>query len=248
MLLTESTTQIEDGADTFTVTLIEAEQPTAVVFFAAGRGGSPLRHMGLLRTLAQNGYTVGAPHFDMLLSTIPTQQDLDTRIRRFKLTMQQYASDKQPMVGIGHSLGCVVLLVLAGARARTYSGDEIVSNNRSNFAGVVLLAPAVDLFRHPAASVGVTAPVYMRTGKKDVIVPHDRVLALMDRVAEKTSVKLGLDEEAGHLSYMDELPPQVDDCQPDRETFLSNLAEDICGFITYGVGLSKFDTAAKTPL
>jgi pimeloyl-ACP methyl ester carboxylesterase len=248
MLLTESTTQIEDGADTFTVTLIEAEQSAAVVFFAAGRGGSRLLHMGLLRAVAQNGYTVVAPHFDMLLSTIPNQLDLDTRIRRFELTLQQYTSEKLPIVGIGHSLSCVVLLVLAGAKARTYAGDEIVSNNRSNFVGLALLAPAVDLFRHPAASVGVEAPVYLRTGKKDAIVPHDRALALTDRLAEKTNVQLSFDEHAGHFSYMDKLPPQVEDCQPDRETFLSNLAEDICEFITYGVGLSKFDTAAKTPL
>jgi hypothetical protein len=74
------------------------------------------------------------------------------------------------------------------------------------------------------------------------------VLALTDRLAEKSNVKLVLDEDAGHFSYMDESPPQVDDCQPDRETFLSVLAKDICGFITYAVGLSKFDTAAKTPL
>lgn len=231
MHFTEGTIQIEDGAGTFTVTLIEAEQPTAVVFFAAGRGGSPLRHMGLLRAVAQNGYTVVAPHFDMLHSTIPTQQDLGTRIRRFELTLQQYALNTKPIVGIGHSLGCVVLLVLAGAKARTIAGDEIVSNNRSNVAGLVLLAPAVDLFRHPAASVSINAPIYLRTGKKDTIVPHDWVLALTDRLAEKTNVKLVLDEDAGHFSYMNELPPRVEDCQPDRETFLSVLAEDVRHFL-----------------
>jgi alpha-beta hydrolase superfamily lysophospholipase len=231
MHFTESTIQTKDGAGTFTVNLIEAEQPTAVVFFAAGRGGSPLRHMGLLRALAQNGYTVVAPHFDILHATIPTRQDLHTRIRRFELTMQQYAPDNKPLVGISHSLGCVLLLVLAGAQARTHAGDAIVSNNRSNFAGLVLLAPAVDLFRHPAASVGVDVPVYLRTGKKDAIVPHDRVLALMDRLAATTNVKLSLDEDAGHFSYMNELPPRLEDCQPDRETFLSNLAKDICEFI-----------------
>ena len=95
--------------------------------------------------------------FDMLLSTITSQLDLDTCIGRFKLTLQQYASNKLPIVGIGHSSGCLGLLVLAGARACTYAGDEIVSNNRSNFAGLVLLAPTVDLFRHPAASVAVNA-------------------------------------------------------------------------------------------
>ena len=93
----------------------------------------------------------------MLLSTITSQLDLDTCIRRFELTLQQYASNKLPIVGIGHSSGCLGLLVLAGARACTYAGDEIVSNNRSNFAGLVLLAPTVDLFRHPAASVAVNA-------------------------------------------------------------------------------------------
>ncbi|WP_342644783.1 hypothetical protein [Mucilaginibacter sp. CSA2-8R] len=231
MHLTESTQQLTDGDSQFTITVIEAEQPAGVVVFAAGRGGSPLRHLGLLRAMARQGYTVIAPHFDLLPVVVPTMHNLDTRIRRLHLALQQYAPPGKPIMGIGHSLGCVVLLVLAGAKARTHLGDEVASARQWHFAGLVLLAPAVDFFMYPEASLDVQARIYLRTGNHDTMVAPNRVADLAGRLPHPPAVELHIDEDAGHFSYMDELPPQVNDCQPCRHTFLSILAEDVGQFM-----------------
>lgn len=231
MHITESNIHIPDGNGSFEVTLIEAERPACVVFFAAGRGGSPLRHLGLLRSVARRGCTVVAPHFGLLPSTTPTPADLDTRIRRLELALQQYAQASKPIVGIGHSLGGVVLLVLAGAKARTLSGHEVAATTQWQFDGLALLAPAVDFFGHPEASLNVNTRIHLRAGNHDTIVPPNRVLAFKDKLPNPSTIEFYADERAGHFSYMDELPPHVKDEQPNRDVFLSVLAQDVGRFV-----------------
>ena len=55
---------------------------TRIVLFAVGRGGNPLRHRGLIESIAASGCKVIAPHFDMLRSIVPTKAELDDRIER----------------------------------------------------------------------------------------------------------------------------------------------------------------------
>lgn len=231
----ESTQQLTDGQNTFTVTLIEAEQPAGVVVFAAGRGGSPLRHLGVLQALAGQGYTVVAPHFDMLPAVAPTNHDLDTRIGRLHLAMQRCVPAGLPVMGMGHSLGCVALLVLAGAKARTRAGDEVAFATTWKFDGLILLAPAVDFFMNPDASLNVDAQIYLRTGKQDNVVSPDRIRVFVQKLPDPTKVDFYTDEDAGHFSYMDQLPLQVEDCQPYRQTFLSVLPEDVGMFLASAV-------------
>jgi len=40
-------------------------------------------------------------------------------------------------------------------------------------------------------------------------------------------IDICLDEEAGHFSYMDELPPNITDSHPNRRKFLASLANDV---------------------
>ncbi len=231
MHITESTRQLTEGSKAFDITLIEAGQPTKVVLFAAGRGGSPLRHLALLRAVVRQGCTVIAPHFDMLPSTTPTQQDLEIRIRQLELTLKQFAHINKPLVGIGHSIGGVMLLLLSGAKARTFMGHEVVAKTQFKFDGLALLAPAVDFFRHPEASVNVDARIHLRAGNQDTIVRPDRILAFKNMLPDQSKVEFYLDEDAGHFSYMDVLPPQVIDYQPDRKSFLSVLADEVGEFV-----------------
>jgi len=230
MPLTETTLHLPYGVTTFAITVIETEHPKAAVFFAAGRGGSPLRHLGLLRAVARQGCTVIAPDFDLLPLTTPTLEELDTRIRQMEVCLQQFSPLNLPIMGIGHSLGCVVLLVMTGAKAYTFFGDKVIANTKWNFDKLILLAPAVDFFRHPEASVDVAARIHLRAGKKDAVVSPEGILAFKEKMTDQSKVEFHLDEYAGHFSYMDELPPNVEDCQPDREIFLSILAEEVGGF------------------
>ena len=49
---------LNDGSDSFAVTLLEATEPTLVVLFAVGGGGDPERHLPLLANLAKSGCLV----------------------------------------------------------------------------------------------------------------------------------------------------------------------------------------------
>lgn len=119
--------QIRDDTEVFSLTVSEAKQPICVGLFAVGRGGNPLRHLSLLRSVVSHGCTMVAPHFAMLTAYAPTKQELDTRIRRLELALDGYAPVNQPLIGIGHSIGAVALLALSGGEARTLSGQQVIS-------------------------------------------------------------------------------------------------------------------------
>lgn len=224
--------QMQHRAEPFTVTVLEAKQPTCVGLFAVGRGGNPLRHLPLLQSVVSHGCTIIAPHFAMLASSVPTKEELDTRIRRLQLSADRYARTDQPIIGIGHSIGTVTLLALAGGEARTLVGNRIVSGSKWKFDRLVLFAPPADFFRHPGALQSVDVRLHIRTGGKDSITPPAQAEFLKEMLAQRAPVDLRFDEDAGHFTYMDELPPHVTDSQPDRSAFLSALAEDVAQFVT----------------
>lgn len=224
--------QLQDGAEIFTVTVLEAKQPAYIGLFAVGRGGNPLRHLSLLQSLASHGCTMIAPHFALQASPVFTKEELDTRIRRLELALGGFANVDKPIVGVGHSIGAVTLLILAGGKARTLSGHHVVSGSKWMFERLSLFSPPADFFKHPGALKSLGVQMQIRIGGKDTVTPPAQALALIEILAKKTQVEFFLDEDAGHFSYMDELPPHVVDPQPDRRTFLSALAEDVTQFIT----------------
>lgn len=224
--------QLQDGAEIFTVTVLEAKQPAYIGLFAVGRGGNPLRHLPLLKSLVSHGCTMVAPHFTLEASPVFEKEELDTRIRRLELALDGFVDVGKPIIGIGHSIGAVALLILAGGKARTLSGHHVISGSKWKFDRLVLFAPPADFFRHPDALKSVEVQMHIRTGGKDTVTPPAQALALREVLAKQTQVEFCLDEDAGHFTYMDELPPHVVDPQPDRNAFLSAWAEDVAQFIT----------------
>ena len=227
-----TTTQlVRDGAECFNVTVIEAENPSCVVLFSVGLGGNPLRHFALLRSIAGLGCTIVAPHLDKLASSIPSGADLDRRIRWLEASAGEYARTDLPLVGIGHSIGCVALLVLAGGEAETLAGDRIMSRSKWEFARLGLLAPPTDFFRRSGALSHVKTPIQVWAGAKDQITPPTQALFLKEVLEAQVSIDVCIDDKAGHFTYMDELPPNATDPHPDRSTFLASLADDVGQFI-----------------
>jgi pimeloyl-ACP methyl ester carboxylesterase len=224
--------QIRDGAEAFNVTVIEANQTSKrVVLFAVGRGGNPSRHLPLLRSVAGLGCTVIAPHFDMLTSLSPTKEELDRRVRRLEASAAEYFKTELPIVGIGHSIGTVTLLALAGGEAQTLAGDLVVSGAKLKFDRLALFSPPTDFFRRPGALKSVRLPVRIWVGAKDSITPPAQAQFLKEVLSLQGPIDICLDEEAGHFSYMDELPPNVTDSLPDRSKFLASLANDVGQFV-----------------
>jgi pimeloyl-ACP methyl ester carboxylesterase len=222
---------MRDGAEAFNVTVIETKQtPRRVVLFAVGRGGNPLRHLPLMRSVAGLGCTIVAPHFDMLTSIIPTKAELDTRIRRLEASADEYLKTDLPIVGIGHSIGTVALLALAGGKAQTFAGDMVISGSQLKFDRLALFAPPTDFFRRPGALESVRVPIRIWVGARDSITPPAQAQYLQEELKLQVPIDVYLEDEAGHFSYMDELPPNVTDSHPDRGNFLAALAKHVGEF------------------
>lgn len=224
--------QIGDGAEAFSVTVVEANQTSKrFVLFAVGRGGNPSRHLPLLRSVAGLGCTAIAPHFDMLTSLVPTKAELDRRVRRLEASAAEYFKADLPIVGIGHSIGTVTLLALAGGEAQTLAGDTVISGSTWRFDRLALFAPPTDFFRRPGALKSVRVPIRIWVGAKDSITPPAQAQFLKEVLSSQGPIDICLDEEAGHFSYMDELPPNITDSHPNRCKFLASLANDVGWFV-----------------
>ncbi|MCO5936780.1 hypothetical protein NAF17_14650 [Mucilaginibacter sp. RB4R14] len=232
MDFSEITQSIQNNKKEFTITILEATQALCVVIFVAGRGGSPVRHLPLLRVVAQHGCTVIAPHFEMLPSLTPTKEELNARIEQLETVLRDYSHSHQTLIGLGHSIGATLLLALAGGKALTFSGHGIGPHSIWKFERLALLAPSVDFFLHPGALQTVNTQIYLRNGRKDTVTPPSKALLLKQILEKQGHVDFLLDEEAGHFSYMDELPPQIEDSQSNREVFLVDLARNIAQFVT----------------
>lgn len=225
---------VDTELDAFSITRIEAEESRCIVLFAVGRGGNPARHLPLMQTMADRGCTVIAPHFEMLASIAPTKAELDLRIRRLEASIDTCAESDLPVVGIGHSIGATALLALQGAEGETLDGRQLIFGSSPRLERLALLAPPTDFFRRPGALSRIKVPIKIWVGAKDTITPPAQSELLMDALSARTSVVIKVDPDAGHFTYMDELPPNTPESHPDRRTFLASLADEIGEFLIAG--------------
>jgi pimeloyl-ACP methyl ester carboxylesterase len=223
---------LSDGAESFEVTVLEAAEPSHVVLFSVGAGGNPERHLPLLTTLADYGCSVVAPHFERLVSLIPTESDLLLRARRLRLALDYVMRPGLPVAGVGHSIGATMLLALSGAQAWTRAGQCVSVTPDKRFDRLVLLAPATDFFRVPGALDGVRLPILALAGTEDDITPPAQVEFLNDAIEAPATVEVYIVEGAGHFTFMNDPPPQATDPLPNRDAFLADLAGTVCRFIT----------------
>lgn len=231
MTIEAKTERFESGEDRFDVTILKPRVSTASIVFAAGRGGNPTRHLGLLGNLADNGFFVVAPHSQMLESHAPTTSELVERGRGLAVAMNHYFPADLPVHGVGHSIGTVVLLVLAGATGSTIAGEELAFTAKRPFDRLVLFAPPTDFFRRPGALKAVTTPMQIWTGRQDRITPPVQAAFLQKALKNQTEVDLHVVEEAGHFTFMDVQPPDTLDPHPDRAVFLRSLATNTTRFL-----------------
>lgn len=221
---------LNDGEDSFEVTVLEAAEPSRAVLFAVGGGGNPERHLSLLTALAEHGCSVAAPHFARLTSPTPTENELLLRARRLRLALDHVLRPGLPATGVGHSIGATMLLALAGAQAWTRAGQHVPITPDTRLDRLVLLAPATDFFRAPGALDGVSLPILAWAGTRDEITPPAQTKFLNDMMG--ASVETRIVESAGHYTFMNCPPPQATDPFPDRPALLEEIAGIMCRFIT----------------
>ncbi len=223
---------LSDTAGSFEVTFLEVAEPSCVVLFAVGGGGNPERHLSLLTSLADHGCTIAAPHFERLLSSVPTEHELLLRACRLRLALDCVTRPGIPAAGVGHSIGTTMLLALAGAQVWTRAGQRLSVARDNRLDRLALLAPATDFFRAPGALEGVNVPILACAGTMDEITPPAQAEFLKDAMGDKAPVEVHLVEGAGHFSFMNEPPPRTMEPLPDRDAFLARLADRVCCFVT----------------
>jgi pimeloyl-ACP methyl ester carboxylesterase len=223
---------LSDGAESFDVTLFEAPESSHVVLFAVGAGGNPERHFPLLRALFDHGCTVVAPHFERLVTPTPTENDLLLRARRLSIALNIVERPGCVVSGVGHSIGATMLLALCGGQVWMGMGRRLPVAADTRFDKLALLTPATGFFQAPGALDAVHTPILAWAGTNDVITPPAQTEFLKQALKDRAPVEVRVVEGAGHFSFMNAPPPQTVDLLPNRDAFLSRLADEVCRFIT----------------
>lgn len=199
------------------------------MLFAAGAGGDPERHRPLLEHLASHGCHVIAPAFDRLHPRDATTAELVARPTGLAEAVAERAAPDTPIAAVGHSIGAWAALCLAGARPHDRDGSVIPVPREPRVDSLVLYAPAAGWFRAPGALAAVSARMLVFAGERDQITPVEDVSCL---TAAPVDVDLRVVPGAGHFSFMDVLPPGVDDhLGAERDVLLTRLAADTLRFL-----------------
>lgn len=197
------------------------------ILFAAGGGGSPARHQGLIGHLRDAGYTVIAPEFVMLKVPRATAEEMGERIAIMADALAS-ADPDLPLYGVGHSLGGALLIAFAGAGMWHGPGMRLPVPHEPRLARVVALAPPVEFFLAPGAAEKLAVPLLLRSAGQDAITPPQSHEAFVRRL--RCPVDFAVEPLAGHFSYMDVQPPGAIDSLADGAAFRDGIAEAIIGF------------------
>ena len=99
------------------------------------------------------------------------------------------------------------------------------------FHKLILMAPAAGYFQAPDALEKVITPIQLWVGLRDQITPKTQVAMIEHWLKEKNLVDFKIDENANHFSFMDELPPTIQDTIENRELFLDSVYSEIWNFL-----------------
>ena len=225
------TQTLQDGTESFKVSVYEAERISPVVLFAVGAGGQPERHATLLNALAESGCTVIAPHFERLASPVPSEADLTLRARRLTLALDAFVQPGATAAGVGHSIGAATLVALAGAQMWLGPGRRANIAPDRRLTRLALLAPATGFFQAPGALDAVRVPILAWAGSEDDITPPAQTEWLAHAMRDWQTVDVRVTAGAGHFSFMDLPPPQTTEPLPNKQAFLQEYSSEVCRFV-----------------
>lgn len=209
--------------------------PTRIVAFAAGRGGDPSRYQSLIRHLGEAGCWVIAPTFEFIPSMVPSHLDLHSRAQLMESVLNSATgSSALPLVGLGHSIGAVILLAMAGGTAHTLNDGPFTFASNHQFRQIALLAPVAEFFTYPYSSQSVAldeinADFRIWVGGKDGITPPAQMNVLTQKYPDRN--RTIIDPDADHFTFMDNRPPNAHlDTHPRPAAYREALAGQIVSF------------------
>lgn len=198
------------------------------MLFAAGGGGSPSRHQGLIGRLEAAGYCVIALEFAMLSAPRATLAEMEARIAVMAEALAT-ADPTLPLYGVGHSLGGALLIGFAGADMWHGPGARLALPHEPRLAKVAALAPPVEFFLAPGATERLAVPLLLRSAGQDAITTPASHKAFVARL--RCPVDFAVEPLAGHFSYMDMPPPGTGDGLADGDAFRAGIAAEILAFL-----------------
>lgn len=225
------TKTIQDGTDSFEVSVHEAAKKSPVVLFAVGAGGQPERYATLLAALSDFGCTVIAPHFERLASSVPSETDLTLRARRLSIALDAFVQPGVSVAGVGHSIGAATLLALSGAQMWLGIDRRMNIAPDSRLARLALLAPPTGFFQAPGALSEVRVPILAWVGSEDAITPPEQTECLAHAIRGTQVVDVRTTHGAGHFSFMDLPPPQTIEPLLNKQVFLQEYSGEVCHFL-----------------
>lgn len=225
------TQTLQDGVESFKVSVHEAATNSPVVLFAVGAGGQPERHATLLAALAESGCTVVAPHFERLASLVPKEEELSLRARRLSLALDAFVQPAANAIGVGHSIGAATLIALAGAQMWLGSGRRVNIAQDRRLTRLALLATPTGFFQAPGALDAVQVPILAWVGSADNITPPSQTEWLAHAMRDLGSLDVRITAGAGHFSFMDTPPPQTTEPLPNKQAFLREYSSEVCKFV-----------------
>lgn len=222
---------LQDGTESFEVSVHEAKEVSPVVLFAVGAGGKPERHTTLLEALAESDCTVVAPHFQRLSSLIPTEAELTLRARRLCLALDAFVQPGVSVVGVGHSIGAGTLIALSGGQMWLGPGQRVKIAADIRLTRLALLAPATGFFQAPGALDAVCVPILSWVGSEDDVTPPTQTEWLAQAMGDWQTVDVRVTDGAGHFSFMDQPPPHIVEPLKNKQVFLREHSTEICNFV-----------------
>ncbi|WP_369937032.1 hypothetical protein [Xanthomonas tesorieronis] len=223
--------KLQDDAESFDVSVRQAQAPSPVVLFAAGAGGNPERHVTLLDTLAASGCTVVAPHFQRLASHVPSEAELTLRARRLSLALDVFGEPGATVSGVGHSIGAAILVALAGGQMWLGPGRRVAIAADARLGRLGLLAPPTGFFQALGALDAVRVPILVWVGTEDTMTPPAQSAWLAQAMSGWQTVDVRVTDGAGHFSFMDQPPPQSIEPLQNKHAFLREHSREICKFV-----------------
>ena len=225
------TETLQDGTESFSISVHEADKNSPVVLFAVGSGGQPERHSTLVEKLIESGYTVIAPHFERLVSSYPNEDELTLRARRLSLALYAFSQPSAIVAGVGHSIGAAILLALAGAKMWLGPGRQANITPEKRLVRLALLAPPTGFFQAPGALDAVRVPILLWVGSEDNITPSEQSKWLAQAMPGSQTVDLRMTNGAGHFSFMDLAPPNTVEPLANKLEFIQEYSSEVSKFV-----------------
>lgn len=200
------------------------------VIFAAGSGGNPERHKPLLESLIECNCSVIAPYFERIVSPMPSDEELEKRISSINAALNLLGNLKIPFLGVGHSIGAALLLGFAGGQMWTKSGKRLKIEPDKGFEKLVLFTPPTGFFQAPQSLDKVKIPIQLWAGSADKMTPLKEIEILANLIKLNSDVDFRIAEGAGHFSFMNSLPPSIEDTMKNRDDFIRGLVTDVCKY------------------